>query len=75
MGIRHLADYWFGMTASEIGANWKEPDTVTQHLDEDYQDLKRTALIRIVFKAEQGDVAAVSWLEEKGFLDFIRAHP
>ena len=71
MGITHLTDSWLGMTASDIAADWREPDTVTQHLDDDLSNLKRRALQGILDKAETGDVAAVSWLEAKGFLHFL----
>ena len=70
MANHHLTDFWLGMTASEIAAQLAEPDTVTEHLEEDYQDLKRSALLGIINRAETGDVAAVSWLEAKGFLHF-----
>ena len=58
MSDKHLADYWLGETGETMG-----------HLEDDEWDFRRGVLVGIMDRARAGDLDAVSWLEERKYLN------
>ena len=66
-----LRQHWQGVPSEEIGANLA-PQRTAEEVDDAVEKvrtaLQDNALDRIIEQAEQGDVAAVEWLERRGFI-------
>ena len=58
MSEKHIADYWLG---------WDSEDA--EHLEEDVWAFKRAVLQGVMDRAKDGHLDAVSWLEERKYLN------
>jgi len=67
-----LRQHWQGVPSEEIGANLEHQRTaeeVDAAVEKEGAALEGNAFDRIIQRAEQGEVAAVEWLEKRGFIN------
>lgn len=65
-----LRQHWQGVSSEEIGAHLERQCTAEEvdgEIAREQAELEDNALTRIIQRAEQGEVAAVEWLEKRGF--------
>ena len=67
----NLVWHWLGMPEEEITANWDrdERERFQEIMENEQQRTVTNILDGIQKRAQDGDVAAVEWLEQRGFLD------
>ena len=66
-----LRQHWQGVPSEDIGASMAPQRTaaeVDDAVEKERTALEDNALDRIIEQAEQGEVAAVQWLERRGFI-------
>lgn len=66
-----LRQHWQGVPSEDIGASMAPQRTakdVNDAVEKQRAALEDNALDRIIQQAEQGEVAAVEWLERRGFI-------
>ena len=66
-----LRQHWQGVPSEDIGANLapqRTAEEVDDAVEKERTALEDNALDRIIEQAEQGEVAAVEWLERRGFI-------
>ena len=66
-----LRQHWQGVPSEEIAVNLDRQRTAEEVAGEvarEQGQLQDNALARIIQHAEQGEVAAVEWLEKRGFI-------
>ena len=74
---RYLVDHWMGKSAEDITASWTAP--YKNRWEEELRSRKakfaRKIVEAIARRAEEGDVAAVDWLIDRGWVrpdeDFV----
>ena len=67
-----LRQHWQGVPSEEIGANLERQRTaeeVDAAVEKEGATLEGNAVDRIIQRAEAGKVAAVEWLEKRGFIN------
>ena len=67
-----LRQHWQGVPSEEIGAKLERQRTaeeVDAAVKREGAALEGNAFDRIIQRAEQGEVAAVEWLEKRGFIN------
>ena len=67
-----LRQHWQGVPSKEIAASLERQRTaeeVDAAVEQERTALEDNALDRVIQRAEQGEVAAVEWLEKRGFID------
>ena len=66
-----LRQHWQGVPSEEIGTGLDRQRTaeeVDAAVEKERAALEDNALTRIIQRAEAGEVAAVEWLEKRGFI-------
>ena len=66
-----LRQHWQGVLSKDIGASLSPQRTaaeVDDAVEKEPAALEDNALDRIIEQAERGEVAAVQWLERRGFI-------
>ena len=67
-----LRQHWQGVPSEEIAANLDRQCPAAEvggEVAREQAQLEDNALARTIRRAEQGEVAAVEWLEKRGFID------
>ena len=66
-----LKHHWAGMSPAEIGASWKQPreaEDVNRSIEKNLAEVEAAIVEGVVRRAADGDLAAVEWLEARGFI-------
>lgn len=73
MTYKILRQHWRGISSKDIGNGFQTPFTA-EEIDEtiaNQRDKFEAAILRgIIKRARTGEIAAVVWLEERGFVKF-----
>ena len=71
-----LLAFWQGESFAEVAERRNtDPEGVEDRVLHEIADLKEQALRALIDRAEEGDAAAVVWLEDHGLLEMPRREP